>query len=445
MTNSILKQGMRATLGVPSLFVVAIMLPVLLSVAGAQERGYGVQLASFEKSRQGDANTSAQSVPADVRSSVQVVLAEERWRVLLGPFAHYPDALLVRDHIRTRLPSATDAFVYRYDSPGEKEFTLAVDLLPSLFGTNGLVTSELPIQTVAGDPIYESLRALDRPGNDESYEVALKARASTVPNEHPVAGYIGLNLGIQRIKAGELDDALELLLPVAHGEVNSAAVHRVMAIRRVAWIWHQQGDRLGAYRAYRELERFSSSELVRATCAAECVGLLMELAESGNKGTHEDVRREIARYLDLIPERYVRQRALLHLMEHESWARQPDRDLERAALLGEELVARYSGLPEPPLRELATASWQTAMYHRLAGNQEKALEWTYRTLRDYPEDVETFANSHPHAKAKFQLTEMVFLTGTRQEYFSMLRDLIREYPQDRLVQRMADIYPHLRN
>ncbi|MDK2971959.1 MAG: hypothetical protein PWP23_1714 [Candidatus Sumerlaeota bacterium] len=173
------------------MIVAVALLSPLLSVGWAQGGAYGVQVASFEEGRQHAASAFVQSAPVAVRSSLQVLLTEGRWRVLLGPFATYPDALLVRDDVRTRELWAPAAFVYRYEAAPDTEFLRLLDQLPPLFIPNGLAASELSVQSIAGDPIYESLRALDRPGNDESYEAALTLSSASVSAEQPLEPVVG--------------------------------------------------------------------------------------------------------------------------------------------------------------------------------------------------------------------------------------------------------------
>jgi hypothetical protein len=99
---------------------------------------------------------------------------------------------------------------------------------------------------------------------------------------------VHVNIGILLIKEKRYDNAINYFLPVANGEVPSAAAHRVMAMYRVAWLAHDGGDRPRAYRAYRELENFTGSGRLRARCQTECLGLMMELAESGKAACRPD-------------------------------------------------------------------------------------------------------------------------------------------------------------
>ena len=109
-------------------------------------------------------------------------------------------------------------------------------------------------------------------------------------------------------------------------------------MRRVAWTYHIQGDRIKAYRAYREMERFTGSELVRAIARVECAGLLMEMARRA-KGSLEDCRRECQKVLTMTPERFRKQRATAAVMYLETYYY--EQNYERCVQLAEEFFKSY--------------------------------------------------------------------------------------------------------
>jgi tetratricopeptide (TPR) repeat protein len=210
---------------------------------------------------------------------------------------------------------------------------------------------------------------------------------------------------------------------------------------RVAWITHRKGDRLSAYKAYRDAEDFSESEDVKARCKVECAGLLMELAESG-KGNMEEVRRAIAQSLEAISPNAYNRRATLELMYTETYGKQQNPDFATAAQLSEEFVDRWEQLGEQaPTRELSAAMFQAGMYYRRSGNMEKALSYYRRVLNEVPDNAEKFAGFDPKAQALLGLSKIAAENEDYPAYKQILRDIIDMYPQDSVTEKIRQNYP----
>jgi tetratricopeptide (TPR) repeat protein len=304
---------------------------------------------------------------------------------------------------------------------------------------------QLPVQSLAGIARYDQLKQLDKQETRQGYRQALQSSYSELANTNPLKGYVAANLGIEAIADKDYDSALEYLLPVANGEIASAAPHRVMAMNRAAWLTHWKKDRLGAYRAYREIQDFSTLQSVRDNCEVECIGLLMELAESG-KGTHEEVRAAVAKALTTVPETNVKSRATIELMNLETYARQPEPDFARAAALGEAFLAKYNALgAEAPQRELVAATFETGLYHQRAGNLSAARAYFSKVIEDFPASVETFYGFNPKAQALHGLALIARAEGDLQTERQILRDIIELYPEDGISKAVEKVNPTLRN
>ncbi len=371
------------------------------------------------------------------------ILSDAEWhRVVVGRYRVFVDAQIAKDDVRQR--TGREVFIRAIPAAQGAVYTDATAAIAPFFkNQSGERVASAP-ESLKGNTAYERLEALDTPGNKEAYAAALRAELPGLSDTNPLKGYVLTNLGIVEIIAERYDAALELLRPVADGDVAAAKAHRVMAMRRVAWITHwQKNDRLAAYRAYRELEKFSGSESVKSLCKVECAGLLMELAESG-KGTHEEVRAEIAKDLAEIPQTDAKNRAVLELMNTETWSRQPNPDNLKAAQLSVALIEKYSAMNKPELqRELVTATGQAGMYFRRAGDFAKSEYYYGRVLNEFPDTVDAFRGSSPHAKAMTGISNLAAGEGDKELRDRILRDVLETYPESRSAKDILKLRPDL--
>lgn len=250
------------------------------------------------------------------------------------------------------------------------------------------------------------------------------------------------------IKEGNYEKALEYLYPITAGEVAASASHLVMAMRRVAWINHQQGNRIKAFQAYRELAEFTHIESQKLICQVECLGLLMELAESG-KGSHLDVRKEAYKLYTSLPVNDYKNQALVELIFMESFARQPQSDFASSSQLGEEFISKYEKLSTEQQnsiqREFSAGMFQTAMFYVEVGNDKRASELYSRVLNEFSEDVDHFKGIHPHAQALVGLSNIARKSGDITESNKIRQNVIQNYSEDFSAQRIDKIYPWLKS
>jgi tetratricopeptide (TPR) repeat protein len=366
-------------------------------------------------------------------------LSDAEWhRVVVGRYRVFVDAQIAKDDVRQR--TGREVFIRAIPATNQSVYTdPTAAITPYFRNLSGERVTSAP-ESLKGNAAYERLEALDTPGNKEAYAAALRAELPGLSDSNPLKGYVLTNLGIVEIIAERYDAALELLRPVADGDVAAAKAHRVMAMRRVAWITHwQKNDRLAAYRAYRELEKFSGSESVKSLCKVECAGLLMELAESG-KGTHEEVRAEIAKDLAEIPQTDAKNRAVLELMNTETWSRQPNPEFLRAALLGDEFIARYTPLNRDKLldREVATAIFQTGVCYLRAGQREKAGQYFSKVITDYSDKTESFAGVNLEAQALHGYALIAADGGDLSTAKQVMRNVVEMYPADGLSKAIQE-------
>ncbi|MDK2971219.1 MAG: hypothetical protein PWP23_974 [Candidatus Sumerlaeota bacterium] len=416
------------------------------STAAAPERVHFAQLGAFTTREEA---LAAQSAAKGRNVDTIVALRGGRHCVLSGAFDYYVDAHLHAQALR-KWQIAPDAFVVSLEAnPAGDTFrrrsTPHLDSVFKLQKSETIKATDLPVQKLES-AAYRRLEELDRPGNEATYKLALEKAMAEVSPGDPLVGYIQANLGILLLKEQRYDNALNYLIPVATGEVPASASHRVMAMNRTAWLWHQTGDRLRAYQAYRELEGFTANPRLRAKCQVECLGLMMELAESG-KGDHEEVRRHAAELLAGIDEKaYPKERAITELISLETYARQPERDYKMAAALSEQFIEKYTPLNSDGSlnRELATAMYETGMFHRLSKNLDQATYWYERTLIDFPSDVEHFRGLHPHAQSILGLANVAFHRKDYETHKELRRLVVQEFPDDLTTKAILRNSPELR-
>jgi tetratricopeptide (TPR) repeat protein len=413
-------------------YLLALLVMALTESAAAR---HAVQLSSDDSSS--IANARKAELVQEFPGALFVFFDGETYKLCLGAFDYYVDALLVRNAL-AQDPRFTGAFIRNVE--GADAPTLeALDFVPSIFDLYGKKASEAQVFSLSGNSVYETLENIDKTRTDDEYRQALLNAFPNHESSDPLRGYIQTNLGILSIKAGEMGTARRWVEPVATGQVASAASHRVMAMIRVAWLMHREGDRLGAYQAYQEIAAYTSSDAVRARSMVECAGLLMELAESA-KGSHMEVQRYIRTSLEEISASDIKRRATLDLMYSETFGRQLDPDYLMAATLSEELVLKYSqyrGTQQFPEREVATALYQAGMYHRQAGNWEKARRCYERVLEEFTEDVDHFAGRHPYAQAMYGLARVARHEGDDEAYSQIVEDIVRLFPDAKVVERSA--------
>jgi tetratricopeptide (TPR) repeat protein len=393
---------------------------------------------------------------------IEIRQEEGTCQVLFGTFERFLDANLYLEDLQAA-GLADDAEILPCSALGRQWDAEARGPLGTFFHLDVSHVSEMDLMTLSGNTLYESLERIDANEGDTAFREALLRQRPEHGISDPIRGYIDTNLGILEIIDGNWEAAFELCRPVADGEVASAAAHRVMAMIRVAWLTHNHGsrsareNRLAAYRAYREIGRFTGSDVVRARCAVECVGIMMELAETevageprGSRrtmGTHEEVRREAhAAFESIQPTSriMIRHRSTLELMFLETFARQPDPDFATAARLGEDFVERHQSLGEDaPQREVAAALHQTGMYHLRLGNLERAQALFERVIDEVPEDVDHFAGINPRAQALMGMAHIARGVGDHREARQLMRDVIDLYPEDVGSAQIRTRYPNL--
>ncbi len=431
MANSILsKRRRRILLGG---FLLAITISSWSTLSFADD--YALQIAAFNSAAEADA--LKQELSGQDLGSVEIEESGEWFRVLVGNFDHYVDAQVAKDALMAKY--SRDSFIRSFPEGSASRQSVSSRELPGVsapfFKLEVSSTADLPVQSLRGNPVYDSLKVIDDSGDEAAYKAALLTALESADDTDPLKGYIYTNLGIMKLVEGQYDEALGYLNDVSNGVVASAAAHRIMAMYRVAWITHKQGDRLSAYRAFRQLQEFTTYESMKVKCQVECVGLLMELAESG-KGTHEEVREEVQKSLGSIPEAYIKPRATVELMNVETWARQPEPDFAMAAALGEAFIAKYSAMgDQAPIRELGAAHFQTGFYFMDANNPQKAREYFNKTITDFPDNLEIFNGIHPHAQALNGLSHLAYKEGNIAAAEQILRDAIELYPDTELSRK----------
>jgi tetratricopeptide (TPR) repeat protein len=419
-----------------SLLALAILLFLPTLVSGAE--CWSVQVASVDS--QAQAVAVVERLQTRGIRSVMSTADGRAFRVLVGRGRVYMDAYLLKEDLNHL---GVDGFVVK-GTPESCSDAEAAVLLRRLFG---LRTGELYREhqrSLAGNSTYEMLEKLDFSGNEASYKAALLSHAEGLDVRDSLYGYVLANLGNLALKEGDYTTASQHYWRVAAGEVASAANHRLMAMRRYAWIQHQiYARRTEAYRAYTEILDQTNDPSVRTTCEVEIAGLLMELAESG-KGTHNEARAAMEEFRGRVPAERVSAAATLELMHLETWVRQPHPDYLKAAHLAEAFIVRWSKVEGiKPMREINGAKFMTGLFYQLSGDHDNALKWYSKTLEEVSEDDPIFKGVPPKSAALLGLSNMANESGDKELWQQICEEIIRTYPDSIAAERIGRSFPEM--
>jgi tetratricopeptide (TPR) repeat protein len=439
----VVEDGLTINTNRASSEVSLVNLPAITDIANTDETDlcpdHFVQLGWYDSE---DAATQlVEAADASIKSGLLVVESGGGFTVRYGPLSSYVEARLTADSLGEKYEGA---FVKTPETSTKSLSALRGVMRLSLFADNSEIYSfTIQPKDIKNNTRYVELEAMDVPTNRQAYWSELASVKPTIEQDDPLCGYIMVNLGIEAIIAKDHSQALEHLLPVTKGHVNSSQSHRVMAMRRVAWIYQTQGDRMKAYQAYSELCELTSIESVKAMCETEKVGLLLELAESG-KGSHQEVRKLAKQAYSRISDE--KKRAVMELMFLETYSRQPNPDYLTAAHLGEEFIARNSKKKDTDLtRELATATYETGMYFRKAGDLETSLKYYLDTLENYPADVESFNGLNPHSMALIGIAHIARETNRPDLVRQLREDVVVSFPDSLISKKVLENSPELKD
>lgn len=201
----------------------------------------------------------------------------------IGPFALHADAHIVEGF------GNLDSLEI---SASGGEILNPVELLPSVFQIDGQRSSDLPaLAALSNDARYTHYRSLDNPEAKQEYWDLLAEDEDSISPDDPLAAYVQLNLGIRSIVEEDYGEASYRLLRAGRGDVAGTGSHRLMAMWRLAWVYHHTGDRDRAYRLYRETLDFSDDNyLVTARVYRELGGLVFEFRKHHGLGSWDEVR-----------------------------------------------------------------------------------------------------------------------------------------------------------
>lgn len=285
-------------------------------------------------------------------------------KVFFGKFEYYLDAFAYEKYIKDNFDSSV-IIVGLPNSNGLISFSSPVSPFAKVFSTPETKINQATDYSLDfNDDLTSPLLLLLNKGDEDEFvpkEVTtakpiIEHISNVLPDTDPRKGWAMTRLGIIELQAGNYKSARNYFIPVVNGEIKARRLDRIKAMRRVAWTYHIEGDRLTAYRAYRELEQWTASDLMRTIAQVECAGILMEMARS-EKGSLEDCRRECQKVLTMAPERFIKQCATAELMYFESYYFENDYD--KCIILGEKFLQKYRSYPECK-REISAALCFTA-------------------------------------------------------------------------------------
>jgi tetratricopeptide (TPR) repeat protein len=413
------------------------------STLEAQDTSCSVLVDTFNT--ESEATLQATSLRDAGYSPVVVMERGGNHEVHFGNFDVYVDAHLYRQELR-RSGLATSADVCRHAASVAPQDPNAGRIRP-VFDLEVAHISEMAESSLRGNPVFEEFESIRTLADHDTLGRVAMDHLSLCSPSDPVRGYLFTRLGILDLTEGDLESALDHFQAVANHDVPSDPVSRIKSMRRVAWIRHQLGDRLGAYQAYSEMYEFSGSDAVRSRAAVELVGLTMELARHSGIGSMADCRRVAEWALTVIPEGtddadYIQWRSTVELMALETHNHEGDHSGSLA--LGESFVDRYTSIPtNVPWREVGQAMYLNGLNSYWLGDMGSAWSWYNRTLRDVPRGVEFFAGENPHAKALNSQAVILLDRGETQAAYDLLRRIVSDYPDENITANIRASYQNL--
>ncbi len=271
----------------------------------------------------------------------------DAYGVFFGKFEYCLDAYIYKELLRQkRIPDAMVASMS--NSQGLTEFPPPSSPFLPVFSPPESNLSQARKYTLDfNHRIMQPLIPLIEKGEEEGYlpkdpgtaKPHLENVVAALGDTDPRKGWAMTRLGVMALLERDYDLARSHFLPVVDGKVAARPLDRIKAMRRVAWTYHHQGDRLTAYRAYREMERFTGRDLVRAIARVECAGLLMEMAREGKVGSLPESRRECLKVLETAPVRFRQQRACAASMHFETYYF--EENYAKCTELAEQLIVDY--------------------------------------------------------------------------------------------------------
>lgn len=256
-------------------------------------------------------------------SPVTIITENDSFQISFGEFEYYVDALRYKNQIEKSY--SLNCKILSATNKEKNSLKNTVGPIDTIFKMQEKNMSEVPdIKLNESDPLVIEINSLMNGPDKDLYRKKLAEAINSLPDTDIRKGFVLTRKGILELLDKNFDEALSCLKKVANGEVTATRVDRIKSIRRVAWIMHQQKDRLGAYKAYREMESFTGSDYSRVMAKVECAGLLMELARC-DKGPLSDCRRECEKIKESIPAEYIidpdykLQLAITELMHLEAW------------------------------------------------------------------------------------------------------------------------------
>lgn len=421
--------------------LIPIFVVININLSAQLSTSHTLQLAAFET--MAEAQAEQQRFIQLGYAPVAVAKVDYWYKVFFGHFDYYVDAFLYKMDIRKK--GLSDCFIvptYRINLPpgfGDKS---TVGPLEKVLKTRVNKITQLPDYSLDGHPGYQELEALmNQAPTGEAYRTKLAWYFTNHQREDVFRGYLLTRKGVLALLDKQYDSALSYFYPVVEGKVPARRLEVIKSAKRIAWILHQKGDRAGAWQAYKEIESFTASDLVRAQCLAERAGLIVELYRAG-KAEPPEVSHFLNYAIKNINENFAKQRALVEVIKSEVlgyfW------DYSRAITLCEQIIAKYKNAPDCQ-REYAITLCNIGWFNLWEGNRDLAEEYFQRIYKEIPQNVESFANYNFFAEAKLGLAMIEEARGNIEKAQQWRMEIIKEHPNTRQSTQAQRHYETINN
>ncbi|MCX7765706.1 MAG: hypothetical protein N2246_03250, partial [Candidatus Sumerlaeia bacterium] len=214
-------------------------------------------------------------------------------------------------------------------------------------------------------------------------------------------------------------------IQVIEGRVPARRLDVIKSAKRIAWILHQQGNRTRAWQAYKEIESFTASDLVRAQCLAERAGIVFELARGAGKANFSEVEHFCNCSLRNIPEEFTKQHALIMVIKTELLMTL--REWHKALNICEQIISLYKNNPECRREYAITlchSGWLNLWFNKIT----TAEQCFQRIYAEIPTIKESFAGYNFFAEANLGLAFIKNRLKERGTAIKMAEEIILKFP-----------------
>jgi len=397
------------------IIIFLISLTTILYSLDPPERIYSIQLGAYPTLEEAEIKkTEYKSLGY---SPVSIIQSPKWYKVRFGEFPIFLEGYLYCMDLRKE--KCPDVWLVWQDNVEKKiDFITTVGPVEKYFNIPEKSSDELQTFPPYNDePDYKLISELvEKKEFSASILIEeIEPIVKSLKDTDPVKGFGTMRLAYLNLKNTNRAKAKDLFREVAEGKISADSKERIEAMFRVARIEHSLNNRLTAYRAFDEINKFVVDNENKAEALVQLAGLTMELARC-NYGQITETRRFCQQVLEVAPETSRRQKALAELMNAETYLY--TKEYERGLGLAKEFEKNYSD----QMREYGAGICLKATFYWRMKRWDEAKEALYQA-KELPDNIEMFKDLNPKA---FGSIYYASLTGAPEKEIEAILDKYRD-------------------